>query len=418
MRCAIIATGDELTTGLIADANAAWISARLLDAGLPTVLHLAVGDDLDAIVDAFRIAGARAEQVIVTGGLGPTEDDLTRDAFCQFAGVGTTEDRAAAEKLRVIFAAMQRVMTPNNLKQAQIPAGSTVIENATGTAPGFYMAVAGATYYFLPGVPRECQAMMEATVLPLLVRAGGGRVFRMRLLRTFGMTESQLDEELKVVALPAGVKLGYRAIFPEIHLKLLAEADSEAAADAAVKAAADRVRAKVGEVIYSEDGRGLEEVVLDLARARGLKLAVAESCTGGLVAKRLTDISGSSDVFERGFVTYSNRAKMDLLGVPREILETHGAVSEPTALAMAQGALAHSAADLAAGITGIAGPTGGTADKPVGTVFIATADKSGARAGRYHFARWDRSMVRELTAQAVLEILRRTILGIKEFERR
>jgi nicotinamide-nucleotide amidase len=418
MRCAIIATGDELTTGLIADSNAAWISMRLLDIGVPTVLHLAVGDDLEAIVDAFRIAGARAEQVIVTGGLGPTEDDITREAFCRFAGVDTVEDAGAAEKLRAIFAAMKRTMTPNNLKQARIPAGSTLIENATGTAPGFYMASAGAVYYFLPGVPRECQAMMEAKILPLLTRSAGGAVFRMRLLRTFGMTESQLDENLKTVPLPAGVRLGYRAIFPEIHLKLLAEAQSEAAADAALDQAAASIRAVVGEVIYSEDGRGLEEVVLDLARERGLRLAVAESCTGGLIAKRLTDISGSSLVFDRGFVTYSNRAKTELLGVPREVLDSHGAVSAETAIAMARGARERSGADLVAAVTGISGPTGGTADKPVGTVFIATADQNGVRADRYFFARWDRAMVRELTAQAGLEILRRAILGLKEFERK
>ena len=418
MSCALIASGDELITGAVVDENSAWLSTRLLEIGVPTVLHLTVGDDLAALLDAFKIAGARAGHVIVTGGLGPTEDDLSREAFCGFAGVGLVEDRGSADKIRAIFAAMGRTMTPNNLKQARIPEGSTLIQNPTGTAPGFYMRVDKATYYFLPGVPRECQAMMEATVLPLLSRTVTGKVYQTAQFRTFGLTESQLDESLRDVALPSGVRLGYRAIFPEIHVKLMAEAGDAAGAQAILERAGSLVRAKVGEVIYSEDGRPLEQVVLDLCRERKLRLAVAESCTGGLLSKRLTDTPGSSDVFDCGFVTYSNAAKTELLGVPAEVLREHGAVSRETALAMAQGALAHSRADLALAVTGVAGPTGGTSDKPIGTVFIAVGDAKGVRANRYFFARWDRAMVRELTAQAGLEIIRRAILGLKDLERK
>jgi nicotinamide-nucleotide amidase len=418
MPAAIIASGDEIITGQVVDENSAYLSTRLLEIGIPTVLHLAVGDDLERIVDALSLAGQRADHVIVTGGLGPTEDDLSREAFCRFAGVRDLEHQPSADKLRALFAAMGRTMTPNNLKQARIPHGATLIENPLGTAPGFFMRTGKATYYFLPGVPRECRAMMEATVLPHLAATVHGQVFRSIIFRTFGMTESQLDQTLKEAKLPAGVRLGYRAVFPEIHVKLFAAADDPAKADQLLAAAGHSVRARVGEVIYSDDGRSLEQVVLDLCRERGLRLAVAESCTGGLIAKRLTDIPGSSDVFEAGFVTYSNAAKTELLNVPPDTIAASGAVSRETALAMAAGALARSRADLALAVTGIAGPAGGTPDKPVGTVFMAVADHAGARANRYLFARWERTLVRELTAQAGLEIIRRTLLGLPGLERK
>jgi nicotinamide-nucleotide amidase len=259
--------------------------------------------------------------------------------------------------------------------------------------------------------------MMEDTVLPGLAATVKGSVFRSRLFRTFGMTESQLDETLLSVELPAGVKLGFRAVFPEIHLKLIAEGATENDALEALAGAEKAVRARVEHVIYSDDGRGLEEVVLDAFRERGMRLAVAESCTGGLITKRLTDVPGSSDVFDRGFVTYSNRAKAEMLGVAPEIIKKRGAVSSETAKAMAAGALERSGADLAAAVTGIAGPAGGTEDRPVGTVHIAIADKHGVWESGFLFQRADRTFVRELTAQATLEIIRRRVLEMEEFKR-
>lgn len=418
MLCAIISIGDELTTGTVVDSNSSWISDQLLAIGMRTVMHVTVGDDVDAMVDALRLAGKRAGQVIVTGGLGPTEDDLTRDAICKFAGVGLVMNEDALAHIKNLFAAIGREMTDNNKKQAQAPEGSETILNPIGTAPGFSIVVGEAQYHFLPGVPRECMLMMEQTVLPGLMKTGERPVvIRHLLLRTFGMTESQLDQDLKEVDLPRGVGLGYRAIFPEIHLKLIAQAATEEKAESELARAADLVRDKVGEAIYSDDGRGLAEVVLDLLREKGLRLCVAESCTGGLIAKRLTDVAGSSQVFDRGYITYSNQAKTDMLGVDQQTIEHHGAVSEECALAMAKGALERSGADIAAAVTGIAGPDGGTADKPVGTVHIALADNNGVWQHQYTFTRSDRTFVRELTAQAVLEIIRRKVLGLVEFSR-
>lgn len=415
MRCAVIAIGDELTTGKVVDENSAWISDRLLEIGAATVMHLTAADKIDDIVDSFQICGKRAEQVIVTGGLGPTEDDITREAFCRFAGVGVVENPEAILHIRNIFRMIGREMTDNNRKQAHLPAGSDPIRNPTGTAPGFSMAVGKATYHFLPGVPRECRIMMEDTVLPGLAALARGTVFRHKLFRTFGMTESQLDQVLSGMPLPPGVKLGFRAIFPEIHLKLIAEAKDEAAAEAALAGSAAMVQERVGAVIYSDDGRGLEEVVLDVMRERGLRLAVAESCTGGLVAKRLTDAPGSSDVLDRGFISYSNRSKSEMLGVDPAIIAAHGAVSAQTARAMATGARERAGVDVALAITGIAGPGGGTEDKPVGTVHIALADAAGVWERGFLFARADRTFVRELTAQAALEIIRRGVLGLDKF---
>lgn len=417
MKTAIIAIGDELMTGAVNDENSAWLADRLFELGAGDALHLAVEDDLEAIKDAFEIAGLRAEAVIVTGGLGPTADDLTREAACRFAGVPLIENQNALDRLQLMFRVINREMTENNRKQAMIPEGAELIENPIGTAPGFAISMGKAVYYFLPGVPRECRLMAEQSVLPALARKLAGESFRARLFRTFGMTESQLDQTLAGLDLPAGVRLCYRAVFPEIHLKLIAKARSAEEAEHALEAAAGQVRSRVGSVIYSEDGRGLEEVVLELLRERKLRMATAESCTGGLIAKRITDAPGSSEVFDRGYVTYSNRAKTELLGVEPALIEEHGAVSAQTALAMARGAKERAGVDLAIAVTGIAGPTGGTPDKPVGTVHIAIADQDGTWERRFIFTRAERTFTRELTAQAALEIIRRRILGIHELER-
>lgn len=417
MRIAVIASGDELTTGAIVDENSAWISDRLLALGAETVLHLTVGDGVEPMIDAMNLAAGRARHVIVTGGLGPTADDLTRDAVCKALGIGLVESRAALDRLDVIFRMIGREMTDNNRRQAMIPDGATLIENPIGTAPGFAADYAGATFYFLPGVPRECHAMMEQSVVGMIAAAAEPAVFRVRIFRTFGMTESALDQELSGVAMPEGVRLGYRAVFPEIHLKLYGQGPDAAGVQAALDEAAARVKARVGTVIYSEDGRSLEEVVLDLCRAKKMKLALAESCTGGLVTKRLTDVAGSSDVLDRGAVTYSNRAKAEMLGVPPELIREHGAVSSEVARAMAAGLRERSGVDLCLAITGIAGPTGGTSDKPVGTVHIALADAAGVWERRYLFARAERTWVRDLTAQAALEVIRRRVLGLDELTR-
>ncbi|MFO8058622.1 MAG: competence/damage-inducible protein A [bacterium] len=416
MKSALVSIGDELITGSVTDENSAWLSDGLLAAGIETALHLTVGDDLESIVDALRLSADRAEHVIVTGGLGPTEDDLTREAACSLAGVELQEDASALSHIRRLFESIGRQMTDNNRKQAMIPAGSELIENPAGTAPGFVMVMDTTAFYFLPGVPRECRLMFESSVLPRL-EGSADRVYRYLLFRTFGMTESGLDQELQSVSLPEGVKLSYRAVFPEIQLKVIAGGESESLAWQNLEGVCREIRSRLGEVIYSEDGTSLEEVVVSLLAEHNMMVALAESCTGGLVCKRLTDVAGSSAVVDRGFVTYSNQAKIELLGVAPETLEEHGAVSAQTARAMARGALESSRADLALSITGIAGPSGGTSEKPVGTVHMALADRDEVWDGSFMFGGRGRSFCRELTAQAALEIIRRWVLGLGEFVR-
>ncbi len=416
MKAVLVSIGDELTTGAVTDENSAWLSDRLLAAGVRTVFHLTAGDDLEAIVEALRFAGDRADHVIVTGGLGPTEDDLTREAACRLAGVGMEEVERALARIRGIFESIGREMSENNRKQALIPAGAELIENPVGTAPGFVMILDTTAFYFLPGVPRECKLMFEQSLEPRLA-GSGDLVYRSRIIRTFGMTESQLDQELQILDLPEGLRLSFRAIFPEIQLKLIAAANSEETGETTLDGVVADIRSRVGDVIYSEDDSSLEEEVLRALGARNMKLAVAESCTGGLICKRLTDVPGSSAVLDRGFVVYSNPSKTELLDVDEQTLEEYGAVSSETARAMATGALAGSRAHIALAITGIAGPGGGTEQKPVGTVHMALADAEVLWDREFMFGGRDRTFCRELTAQAGLEIIRRRVLGLSEFTR-
>lgn len=411
MKIAILSTGDEVLFGQIADTNAAWISNFLLDAGFEPVLHLAVGDDLERILAAFELARQDAEAVIVTGGLGPTEDDLTTEAVCRFAGKGTVLNERALAMMQERFRLIGREMSPSNRKQALLPEGAEILENPIGTAAGYHLEIRGVHYFFLPGVPREMTRMMEEQVLPVLNSLRRDpRVARRRVFRTFGLTESRLGEILAAVPLPEGVKLGYRATFPEIQVKLLAWAKTVEQAERTLEQVVPAFREKIGPFIYSEDDRSLPAVVGDLLRRRNLKLAVAESCTGGLIAKMMTDVPGSSDYFERGYVTYSNASKVELLGVPADLIERHGAVSSEVARAMAEGARARAKVDAALAVTGIAGPTGGSLEKPAGTVHLALADAGGTIAQKFLFPRPEREFVRELAAYAALEMLRRRLL--------
>ena len=410
VKIAILSTGDEVLSGQIADTNAAWIADFLLGHGFQPVLHLAVGDDLDRIVAALELARQNADAVLATGGLGPTEDDLTTAAVCRFAELGAALNERAQSMMQERFRLIGREMSPSNRKQALLPEGAELLENPIGTAAGYHLQVRGVYYFFMPGVPREMTLMMEQQVLPVLSLLRRERmVFRQRVFRTFGLTESRLGEILCAVPLPEGVKLGFRAVFPEIQVKLVARAVSAELAEQALDQVAPRFREKVGPFIYSEDGRSLAAVVGDLLRQAKLKLAVAESCTGGLIAKMITDLPGSSDYFERGHVTYSNAAKIELLGVAPELIERQGAVSSEVARAMAEGARVKAGVDVVLAVTGIAGPAGGSPEKPVGTVHIALADADGTVEQKFLFPRPEREFVRELAAYAALDLLRRRL---------
>jgi nicotinamide-nucleotide amidase len=411
IRVAILSTGDELTTGRIVDTNSSWIADKLFEIGIEVAAVLTVGDHRDRLAAAWRRGLELADVVISTGGIGPTADDLTSEVVADVVGVPLVEDAASADRIRQLFAAFGREMPLNNLKQALFPRGATIIPNALGTAPGYRIEHDGRHVVVLPGVPREMKPMMEETVLPWLVHLrGGDEVFVPRTFQTFGLTESGLDELVSGLVDPAEARVSFRASFPEISLRLVVHglpADAAARADAL----AARVRERIGPFLYGEGAVTMEEVVGRLLRERGLTVALAESCTGGLVAHRLTNVPGSSEYVRGAVVAYANAAKEALLGVRAETLAAHGAVSEETAAEMAAGARRVFGTSLAVSTTGIAGPTGGTPEKPVGTVCLALAADAGVVTRRYQL--WGtRDWVKLLASQLALDWMRRHALGL------
>jgi len=419
-RVAVLTIGDELTSGRVVDRNASTLATRLRDAGIETPIHLTCGDDEDVIVRWLRTAHEAADVVVTTGGLGPTDDDVTHAAVARWAGVELELHDDVLETIRHRFTDRGIVMPEPNRRQAMLPAGATVVPNPLGTAPGVVLEREGKWVVTLPGVPRELAPMLEETVVPFLrTHFRIESVVKVRILKTFGFTESRLAEILAGVSVPAhgGLRIGYRPIFPEIHLSLTASAADEATAVAWISEYEERVRPLLGHRLWGVDDDELAGVVLDGLRRGGLRLATAESCTGGLVGKLLTDVAGSSDVYERGFITYTNEAKQDLLGVPPDLFAPGGAgaVSEACACAMALGARERSAADVAVSVTGVAGPSGGTADKPVGTVWIGVSTRDGTSA-RMHFYPGPRSWVRTLSAYTAIDSIRRVVLQLPDLD--
>jgi nicotinamide-nucleotide amidase len=407
----ILTIGDELLRGEIVDSNKSFLSERLLSLDIETRHHTSVGDDPDDMIDAFRRAAERSDYVLVSGGLGPTRDDLTAEALAAAFGRELVLDEAALETIRAFFRGIGREMTRNNESQAYFPEGAEVLPNPIGTAPGFLVVERGTCFFCMPGVPRELHRMTDEQVLPRIVaRRGSGRVVRSTLLRTFGMGESSLDAELGDVAASGDVSLGFRTAFPENYLRPLARADTVEEADASLARVCAAIRERLGALVYGEGDETLDAVVGRLLRERGKTIAVAESCTGGLVAERITDTPGSSAYFLGGVVAYANSAKKTLLGVPESILAEHGAVSEPVARAMAEGARERFGADFGVATTGISGPDGGTEAKPVGTVYVALARDEGTHCEHFLFP-LDRTRHRQLTAQIGLDWVRRALLG-------
>jgi nicotinamide-nucleotide amidase len=410
-RAAILSTGDELTTGRIADTNAQWIADKLFECGVEVPCVLVVGDFPARLAWAWCEALAQADLVISTGGIGPTADDLTTETVARVLGVPLAMDEASAERMRRFFAARGvDPMPENNLKQAMIPAGAVVVPNALGTAPGYRATFGEKHLVVLPGVPREMKPMVEETVLPWLRAQRGGEVYLARTFQTFGISESGLDQLVAGVVDPAEGRLSFRASFPEVSLRLVVHGTPEHAAER-LAAVGDRLHERLGEYCYAEGARSMEEAVGQALRERGLRLALAESCTGGLVAHRVTNVPGSSAYFLGAIGAYADGAKQSLLGVPATTLERHGAVNEETACAMANGARRAFGADVAVATTGIAGPDGGTADKPVGLVCFALASADGVR-GATHQLWGTRDWVKLLASQLALDMIRRHALGL------
>jgi len=411
MTAAVLSIGTELTRGELINSNAAWLGEQLTELGFEVRDHLTVDDDIERIVEALRYLSREHRVIVSTGGLGPTTDDLTTAAVAKALGVELVRDRGSEERIAKFFASVGRAMAPSNAKQADFPEGASVLLNEQGTAPGFAIQLGKAQLFVMPGVPREMKHIFLERVLPRIARLAERRSHQVHL-RTFGLPESQLGDLLGgVEAQFPGLTIGYRAGFPEIEIKLLARAESAQAAEALAERAREEVMRRVGDVVFGDREDTFAGAVGRTLRDQGLTLGVAESCTGGLVGSMLTSVPGSSEVLLLDAVTYSNASKSSVLGVSEETLRAYGAVSEECAGAMARGALRVSGADLAVAITGIAGPGGGTDEKPVGTVWIGIASKAGMSFAR-HFRMWgDRERIRVLSAYTALKMVQKLALG-------
>ena len=414
-RAVILSTGDELTTGRIADTNSNYIADKLAETGIELVAILTVGDVPKRLEWAWRSAMAMADVVISTGGIGPTADDLTTETIARLTGHQLQLDEATAERIRRLFASMGRRMPENNLKQALFPETAEIIPNAIGTAPGFRLAVTqdshSAHLIVLPGVPREMKPMVEETVIPwLAANRGRDTVYASRTFQTFGISESALDEAVTGLIRPDEARVSFRASFPQISLRILVEG-APAEVEQKLESLCSRVREKISSFVFAEGETTMEEVVGRLLTEKRLTLAVAESCTGGLIGHRLTNVPGSSNYLKADLVTYSNDSKVKVLRVREETLKQHGAVSEQCVLEMAAGARRVAGSDIAIATSGIAGPSGGTAERPVGTVCIAMVAE-GVNASRRYQLWGTRDWFKLLTSQVALDWIRRHALGL------
>ncbi len=396
-----LAIGDELLDGRVVDGNSAVLARALRALGLRLGRVTVVGDDEEAIAAALAASAARGSVVVCSGGLGPTGDDRTREAAARWLGVGLEEDAGSLEAIRRRFEASGRVMSPNNRQQARFPAGSAVLENPAGTAPGFCCARGEASAWFLPGVPHEYAALLERHVLPALAPASGATA-RRRLV-FFGIGESELEHRLAGVGLPGSVSLGWRPRFPELEVTVVARGADAAAAEGDAELARALILDRARPWCVAEGAEELPERVGRLLLARGERATTVESCTGGMIAAAITSVAGSSAWFDEARVTYANAAKASLAGVREETLAAHGAVSAAVVQEMALGGQARSGAAWSVAVSGIAGPGGGSADKPVGLVYLAIAGPGGVEVQRLLWPpTWSRERIRQATCWAAL----------------
>jgi len=410
MRCEIIAVGTELLLGQIVDSNSAWMGEQLALAGIDSHFQTKVGDNLERMVSSIRLALGRSDAVILCGGLGPTQDDITREAIAEVMGVALVRDEAIGDRIRALFAARGRHMPDNNLRQADVPEGARIIDEMPGTAPGLVCPIGRQVMYAVPGVPHEMRTMVSGTVLPdLQARAGLKAVIKSRVLRTWGQSESGLADMLaeRIEALDGigNPTLAFQASGIEgIKVRITAKADSAQAAESIIAEEEARLRALLGHLVFGVDDETIESVVLDLLRARRATLAVAESLTGGLMGARFTAVPGASDVFRGGIVSYASDVKFSLLGVPEGPV-----VSEQAAIAMAEGARRVLGADVALSTTGVAGPAE-QEGQPVGTVFLGLAMDGASEAQQVRLP-GDRQRIRQYAVISAANMLRRRLLG-------
>jgi len=412
MDAEIIAVGSELLTPERLDTNSLYLTAELNKLGVEVVTKCVIGDDLNRLADAVARALDRSGIVILSGGLGPTEDDLTREAVAQATGRELVFHPEIAEALERRFAAMKRKMSEINKRQAFVIAGAEILPNDRGTAPGQWVSTNRAVAMLLPGPPHELKAMFEQQCLPRLIRIAPKQAIRTAFLRVTGMPESDLDALISPVYKKyPNVATTILAANGDLQVHLRARCDTELEAEALLAEVVPPIESLLGDRLYSRNGDPLEVLVGGLLRQCNATLAVAESCTGGMLGARLTAVPGSSQYFAGGFITYSNRLKHELLGVPAETLDSFGAVSPETAEAMAAGARERAGSTYAVSITGVAGPDGGSPEKPVGLVYIGIAGPEGTAVAQRRFI-GDRERIRVFTTQAALDLLRRRLQGL------
>ncbi len=411
MNAEIIAVGSEMLTPARVDTNSLYLTAELNKLGVEVTAKMVIGDDRDRLADAIRRALARSEVVLLSGGLGPTEDDVTRDAVAQALDRKLQFHAEIADALERRFAQARRKMAEINKRQAFVIDGAAILANDRGTAPGQWVEESGRVVVLLPGPPHELKSMFERQCLPRLTRVVPKQAIRTVFLRVAGMAESELDELISPVyrkyTNPATTILAANG---DIQVHLRARCATEAEADALLTEVAAPIEVLLGDRLYSRNGDPMETVVGEMLRERRATVAVAESATGGMLGERFTSIPGSSDYFVGGFITYSNAMKIELLGVSPETLEAHGAVSKETAEAMAIGARRRTNSTYAVAITGAAGPDSGGEKVPVGTVYVAVADAAGVHVVNRQFL-GDRQRIRIFTTQMALDILRRRMMA-------
>lgn len=410
MRAEILSVGTELLLGQIVDTNAAAIARELADLGIDVFFKQTVGDNPQRIQDAVHLAMSRADVILISGGLGPTEDDLTVEAIAGALDLDLVRNDAVADQIRDFFAVRGRVPPDTVYKQANLPRGAAVIPNARGTAPGVHLEHDGRMLFIMPGVPFEMDGMLHGYVIPYLRQRTGEMEIRSTILRVTGEGESAVEARIADLIRGTSPTIAPYAKLGEVHLRITAKGAPQDVAAALARGEA-AVRERLGDLIYGTDDLTLEEVVGGLLVSRSLTIAVAESCTGGLLAQRLTNVPGSSAYFREGIVAYSNEAKVERLGVDRVLIEQFGAVSTEVAEAMAAGIRSRARTDLGVSITGIAGPSGGTVEKPVGLIFLGLAYAQGVLHRRLNVGTEPgRLGIRHLAAQAALNLIRLHLL--------
>jgi nicotinamide-nucleotide amidase len=419
MRCEIITIGDELLIGQVINTNQAFIAEQLNTVGVAIERMTTVGDDAEQIMTAFASAFDRCDVVCVTGGLGPTHDDMTKTMVCRFFSTDLVVNEEVLAHIKILTQQRNIPLLQTNIDQALVPRSCTVIPNMNGTAPGMMFQKDKKYFFVMPGVPYEMKAMVSDWILPFFAHRGDGLIVRHKTLKTTGIGESLLAHKIgeikEVIGTDADTTLAFLPNPMGTKLRITVKAHDPSVVERKLTTAERLIRSKVEKYVYSSDDSDLEEVIGTLLTERNLTLTVAESCTGGLIAHRITNVPGSSKYFMRGFVTYSNSSKIDELGVSADLLMQHGAVSKEVAESMAIGAQIKAGTDIALSCTGIAGPTGGTDEKPVGLCFIGYSDKQSSVALRFNFGD-HRLRFKERASQAALEMLRRKILEIEHLE--